>query len=72
VCAFAPFAPSAQRGRRGGAAGVSLFELARFMGTSVEQIDETYGHLLPDARERTKAALDVFIARAEQEATNAT
>ena len=29
------------------AAGVSLFELARFMGTSVEQIDHTYGHLLP-------------------------
>jgi hypothetical protein len=29
------------------AAGVSLFELARFMGTSVEQIDRTYGHLLP-------------------------
>ena len=25
-------------------AGVSLFELARFMGTSVEQIDKTYGH----------------------------
>ncbi len=32
------------------AAGVSLFELARFMGTSVEQIDRTYGHLLPDSR----------------------
>jgi hypothetical protein len=29
------------------AAGVSLFELARFMGTSAEQIDRTYGHLLP-------------------------
>jgi Protein of unknown function (DUF3631) len=24
--------------------GVSLVELARFMGTSVEQIDRTYGH----------------------------
>lgn len=32
------------------AAGVSLFELARFMGTSVEQIDHTYGHRLPGAR----------------------
>jgi integrase len=31
------------------AAGVSLFELARFMGTSVEQIDRTCGHLLPDS-----------------------
>jgi integrase len=44
------------------AAGVSLFELARFMGTSVEQIDRTYGHLLPDALERTRMALDGFVA----------
>jgi integrase len=44
------------------AAGVSLFELARFMGTSVEQIDRTYGHLLPDALERTRAALDAFLS----------
>jgi integrase len=43
------------------AAGVSLFELARFMGTSVEQIDRTYGHLLPDALERTRTALDSFL-----------
>jgi integrase len=45
------------------AAGVSLFELARFMGTSVEQIDRTYGHLLPDALERTRQALDLFVSR---------
>jgi integrase len=32
------------------AAGIGLYELARFMGTSVEQIDRTYGHLLPDTR----------------------
>ena len=32
------------------AAGASLFELAGFMGTSVEQIDRTYGHLLRRAR----------------------
>jgi integrase len=44
------------------AAGVSLFELARFMGTSVEQIDNTYGHLLPDALDRTRRALDVLLA----------
>lgn len=43
------------------AAGVSLFELARFMGTSVDQIDRTYGHLLPDALDRTRAALDAFV-----------
>jgi integrase len=42
------------------AAGVSLFELARFMGTSVEQIDKTYGHLVPDALDRTQQALDSF------------
>ena len=44
------------------AAGISLFELARFMGTSVSQIDATYGHLLPDARDRAKLALDAFVA----------
>jgi integrase len=44
------------------AAGVSLFELARFMGTSVEQVDRTYGHLLPDALDRTRSALDTFLA----------
>ncbi|MFL5407667.1 MAG: hypothetical protein ACJ79O_17710 [Myxococcales bacterium] len=44
------------------AAGVSLFELSRYMGTSAEQIDRTYGHLLPDAVVRTRQALDVFIA----------
>jgi integrase len=51
------------------AAGVSLYELARFMGTSVDQIDRTYGHLLPDSLDRTRSALDAFIhnnaARAE-------
>jgi hypothetical protein len=30
------------------AAGVSLLYLARIMGTSVAQIDATYGHLLHD------------------------
>jgi hypothetical protein len=35
------------------AAGVSLFELARFMGISVEQIDRTYGHV---CRTRSTAA----------------
>jgi integrase len=52
------------------AAGVSLFELARFMGTSVEQIDKTYGHLLPDALDRTRIALDAFLTSADQSASN--
>jgi integrase len=45
------------------AAGLSLFALARRMGTSVEQIDETYGHLLPDAVEYERGLLDAFDAR---------
>jgi integrase len=48
------------------AAGVSLFELARFMGTSVDQIDRTYGHLLPDSLERARRALDVFATKTSQ------
>jgi hypothetical protein len=39
-------------------------ELARFMGTSVDQIDRTYGHLLPDALDRTRTALDAFVRSA--------
>ena len=31
------------------APSIGLFEFARMMGTSVEQIDRTYGHLLPDS-----------------------
>jgi hypothetical protein len=30
------------------------------MGTSVEQIDRTYGHLLPDSLDRGRVALDAF------------
>jgi hypothetical protein len=35
------------------------------MGTSVEQIDRTYDHLLPDALGRTRSAIDAFVARKE-------
>jgi integrase len=45
------------------AAGLSLFALARRMGTSVEQIDRTYGHLLPDAVDYERGLLDAFDAR---------
>ena len=51
------------------AAGVGLFELARLMGTSVEQIGKTYGHLLPDSLDRARVALDTFNATGEREAT---
>lgn len=44
------------------AAGVSLFALARRMGTSLEMIDKTYGHLAPDADEYELGLLDAFDA----------
>jgi integrase len=44
------------------ASGVSLFELSRFMGTSPQMLDRTYGHLLPDALDRGRQALDAFVA----------
>jgi len=40
------------------AAGVSLFYLARIMGTSVAQIDATYGHLLPESEEYLRGLLN--------------
>jgi hypothetical protein len=43
------------------AAGVSLFELSRLMGTSPGMIDKTYGHMLPDALDRARSALDEFV-----------
>jgi integrase len=42
------------------AAGVSLFTLSRRMGTSVEMIDCTYGHLAPDAEEYERGLLDAW------------
>jgi hypothetical protein len=45
------------------AAGIPTFEIARMAGTSVLQIEKTYGHLLADSVERGRAALDAFGAR---------
>jgi integrase len=45
------------------AAEVALFTLARRMGTSIEQIDKTYGHPLPDAAEHERGLLDAFDAQ---------
>ena len=45
------------------AAGVSLFSLARRMGTSVDMIDRTYGHLAPDAESYERDLLDAFDAK---------
>jgi integrase len=44
------------------AGGVQLFYLARIMGTSVAQIDQTYGHLLPDSEEYLRGLLDEYDA----------
>jgi integrase len=49
------------------AAGIPTFEIARMMGSSIEQIEKTYGHLLPDALERGRSALEAF-DRAQNEA----
>jgi len=46
------------------AAGIATFEIARMGGTSLLQIEKTYGHLLPDAIERGRAALEAFDATA--------
>jgi integrase len=45
------------------AAGISTFELARLMGTSIAMIDRTYGHLARDSEDAIRARLD---ARAQR------
>ena len=49
------------------AAGVSLFYLARLMGSSVEQIDRTYGHMLADSEDYLRGLLNSFDVRGSQE-----
>jgi integrase len=44
------------------AAGMSIFTLARRMGTSVQVIDATYGHLARDADEHDRELLDAYDA----------
>ena len=39
-------------------AGVSIFDLSRFMGASLAMIDRHYGHLARDGREHAVALLD--------------
>jgi integrase len=42
------------------AAGMSIFTLARRMGTSVQMIDDTYGHLAQDAEDQDRGLLDAY------------
>jgi integrase len=44
-------------------AGVTIFELARLMGTSVKVIDDTYGHLVRGSFDRVRAALEARARR---------
>jgi hypothetical protein len=45
------------------AAGLrSIFTLARRMGTSVQMIDSTYGHLAQDAEDQDRGLLDAYDA----------
>jgi integrase len=39
-------------------AGLSTFELSRYMGTSLAMIDHHYGHLAPDANHHALELLD--------------
>ena len=49
------------------AAGISIFELARLMGTSVSMIDRTYGHLARDSEEAIRGRLEARSARSGDE-----
>ena len=44
-------------------AGLSILDLSRYMGTSVEIIDRTYGHLAQGAEQSAQAKLDAAYAR---------
>ena len=65
VPASVPCVGDVTKDARRSRAGRPLFELARFTGTSVDQIDRTYRHLLPDALDRTRTALDTFLTASE-------
>jgi len=41
-------------------AGISMFDLSRFMGTSLTMIDRRYGHLARDSRDRAIQLLDTL------------
>jgi integrase len=45
------------------AAGISVFELSRLMGTSIAMIDRTYGHLARDSQAAILARLNARAGR---------
>ena len=46
---------------------MSIFELSRFMGTSVAMIDKTYGHLAPGSETEASLKLDALAASEAKE-----
>lgn len=55
------------------AAGVPTDTLARFMGTSVGEIEKTYGHLLRDSADLVRGLADAYLAKLrERESERAT
>ena len=48
------------------AAGVPIFDVSRYAGTSLQMIERTYGHLVAGSVENARARLDAF---REQRAT---
>jgi integrase len=47
------------------AAGISLYELSRYMGASVRVLELHYAHLVGDAEETARAKLDTYAAADE-------
>jgi hypothetical protein len=45
---------------------MSIFTLARRMGTSVQMIDDTYGHLARDADDQDRELLNAFDEAADE------
>jgi hypothetical protein len=50
----------ASTGSRPEGAGVSVFAVSRFMGSSIAMIDYHYGHLARDSREHAISLLDAL------------
>jgi hypothetical protein len=47
---------------------MSLFHLSRIAGTSIAQLDQTYGHLLPDSERYMRDVLNDYDAAATADA----
>jgi integrase len=52
------------------AAGVSVFELARIMGTSVRMIERHYGTLLQGSGDAIRGKLDAYASSVQEEAAD--